>query len=269
VIAIAEIVALVGAASLSNGMRKKTPAQWLTLITWSGAAIVLMLPFTFFAWEHLPKLRFVQLPWRWLLCLNVPFALLVAWSVRRWFMRVLLCMALFSALWMVWHKVQPPWWDREADIREMHENIVAGPGYEGTDEYVPIGADPYEIDQKARRVTLDGSGEAQIHVMQWDPETKRFSVQLAQPAKLALRLFNYPAWQVEVNGRVVPTETRDVTGQMVIPLLAGQNEVRVEFTRTWDRLAGEIVSILAFLFIATFMWIRPNLRFAPATKRHP
>ena len=260
IVAIAEMVALAGAAFLSRTFRKLTPLGWWALMAWAAAAVLLMLPFTLFAWELLPKLRFVQLPWRWLLCLNVTLALLVTCVFRRWSTRALLCLAMLATLWLVWHRVQPPWWDQAADIAEMHENIAEGPGYEGTDEYVPVGGDAYEIDQNARRVVLDGDGQAQIHVLQWEPESKSFTVLLSQPSKLALRLFNYPAWQVEVNGQITAAETHDVTGQMVIPLAAGENDVHVTFVRTWDRLVGGIISLLTALLVMALLVFRKDLR---------
>ena len=65
IVAIAEMVALAG-ISFSRTFRKLTPLGRWALMTWAAAAVLLMLPFTLFAWELLPKLRFVQLPWRWL-----------------------------------------------------------------------------------------------------------------------------------------------------------------------------------------------------------
>jgi len=109
-------------------------------------------------------------------------------------------------------------------------------------------------------VVLDGDGQAQIHVLQWEPESKSFTVLLSQPSKLALRLFNYPAWQVEVNGQITAAETHDVTGQMVIPLAAGENDVHVTFVRTWDRLVGGIISLLTALLVMALLVFRKDLR---------
>ena len=261
IVGVAEIAALIGAAILSREFKRKLSSVWWAVSVWSAAAILLMLPFTLVAWEHLPKLRFVQLPWRWLLCLNVPLALLITWSFRRRLPRVLLSLTMLSVLWLVWHRVQPPWWDQAADIKEMQDNIHDNIGYEGTDEYVPAGADPYEIDQKARRVTLDGPGQAQIHVRQWNPESRNFTAVLTQPSKLELRLFQYPAWKVEVNGVAISAETHEVTGQMVIPLPAGKSEVQLTFVRTWDRLAGGLVSLITALLIVTLLAASKTLRF--------
>jgi hypothetical protein len=261
IVGVAEIAVLIGAAILSRGFKSKFSRAWWAILGWAAAAVLLMLPFTLVAWEHLPKLRFVQLPWRWLLCLNVPVALLVTWSFRRSLARVLLCLTMTSVLWLVWHRVQLPWWDQALDIKEMQDNIRDNVGYEGTDEYVPAGADPYELDQKARRVTLDSQGQAQIHVRQWDPESRNFTAVMTQPSKLVLRLFNYPAWKVGVNGITIAAETHEVTGQMVIPLPAGKSEVQITFVRTWDRLAGGVVSLITALSILALLVVRKNLRF--------
>ena len=99
-------------------------------------------------------------------------------------------------------------------------------GYDGIDEYVPNGVDVYEIKQDARHVTFEGNGSSRIQITRWGPESKSFNANVTHPGKLVLKLFNYPAWKVEVNGHPVQTETREVTGQMVIPVEAGENQVQ-------------------------------------------
>src|SRR5206468_4911756 len=141
---------------------------------WGAAATLLMFSLTSPAWDHLLKLRFVQLPWRWLLCLNVVFALLVIMAFRRWWTRLLLCIVLLAVVAFAWHRVQPPWWDTAADIAEMLDNQQEGSGYEGVDEYVPADADASEIRQDAPLVTLEDKAGDQVHVQHWDSELKVF-----------------------------------------------------------------------------------------------
>jgi hypothetical protein len=62
-----------------------------------------------------------------------------------------------------------------------------------------------------------------------------------------LRLFNYPAWKIEINGQVTSSGAEEVTGQMTIPVTPGENRVRLVFVRTWDRTVGAAISILAAL----------------------
>jgi hypothetical protein len=156
---------------------------------------------------------------------------------------------MLCVLGLVWQHFQVPWWDKAADLREMQDNVATGAGYEGTDEYTPVGADAYNIDKTARRVTVDGPAHAAIRVSKWNPEFKLFTAEMSAPDNLALRLFNYPAWRVEVNGHVVQAGTRDGTGQMLVPVEAGANRVQITFVRTWDRTAGGWISIVAIALV--------------------
>jgi hypothetical protein len=229
------------------------PILYWTLTSWAAVATLLMFWFTFLPWEYLPELRFMQLPWRWLLCLNVAFALLVTLAWRRWPLRILAYMVMLAVVAFTWHRVQPPWWDTAADIAEMEDNQQEGQGYEGTDEYVPAGADASEIKRDALRVSFEGRGTARIHMVEWAPELKYFAADVRRSGRLVLRLFNYPAWRVEVNDRLVAAETREVTGQMMIPVEVGENRVRITFARTWDRTAGGIVSGVTVLLMVTLV----------------
>jgi hypothetical protein len=243
----AELMVLAAALYLSRRFRNK-PIWWL-LAAWGSAAAVLMLPITLIFWKHLPELRFVQLPWRWLLCLNVAFALLVTLAFRRWLNRVVLGITLFAVLWVAWHQVQPPWWDTAADIQEMHDFIADGGGYEGTDEYVPVGVDPYELNKDTPNVATVSGGRAVVRVDAWKAESRNFSAEILRGDKLKLRLLNYPAWRVEVNGREVAAGTQPVTGEILIPVAAGKIQVRVSFRRTEDRLVGGMVSFASCLIV--------------------
>ena len=227
-----------------------------------AAATLLMFSFSFLLYRILPELRFVQLPWRWLLCLNVAFALLLTMASKRWLVRILPAVVMLVLLFWVWQRVQAPWWDNAADVFEMEDNQKTGSGYEGADEYVPNGADPYEIKKDAHRVSFEGEGSARIHVTEWGAESRSFTANVSQPGKLVLKLFNYPAWVVAVNGRPVETATLEVTGQMIVPVEAGENQVRIIFARTRDRTIGGFISLgTGILLLAGVLFLRRNPRF--------
>lgn len=152
-----------------------------------------------------------------------------------------------------WTRMQAPWWDNAADLREMQDNMATGAGYEGVDEYLPLGADSAAIDKDARKVTVDGPAHAAIDVLRWDAEYKEFTVQMSAPDRVALRLFHYPAWKATVNGQVVEIGERPGTGQMLVPVTAGMSRVQVKFERTWDRTVGGWVSVLALASLLFWM----------------
>jgi hypothetical protein len=251
-VASVEMIVVAIAAYFSRPWRRREPRIWWTVLGWTALATLLSFSFTARLWEYLPELRFLQHPWRWLLCLNVAFAILLPMAFRSWIVRVLICLTMFAVLAFVGHRIQPPWWETEADLAQMPINHQSGAGYEGTDEYVPVGGDPYEIKQDTPRVAFDNDSATsyqvqQVRIQSWNAESKLFTAEVNQPGQLAMRLFNYPAWRVEVNGRAVATATRDVTGQMLIPVQAGENHVQITFMRTWDRTTGAVISVVMAL----------------------
>lgn len=257
IVAVAQFVILAGAFILSRSFRRNK--LWLLLLIWGAVCAVLMISPTLPFWNHLPELRFVQLPWRWLLCLNVPFALLVSMSLRRWWSRIILCVAMLAMLSIVWHRVQNPWWDNAGDIQEMLDNQQDGTGNEGVDEYVPVGVDPYDVDQKAPQVRFEGKGQAQITIQTWDAERRTIDVRATSPGKLVLRLFNYRLWDVTVNGRQFKTESTPDTGQMLIPVGAGENRIRIRFVDGPDRNWGLLLSGIGFAIVLLIViWTKPH-----------
>jgi multisubunit Na+/H+ antiporter MnhC subunit len=256
-IGVAEILLLAAAIFLARRWRGEHRTTWWLLAAWGTAATLLMLPITLIFWRYLPELRFVQLPWRWLLCLNVAFTLFVTMGCRRWLTRFMICAAMLGVVAIAWHRVQTPWWDTAADIQEMQDFIEDGDGYEGTDEYVPAGVDPYELKKDAPQVATVSGDPAVIHIDRWGAQSKVFSANVAHPEKLRIRLLNYPAWRVEVNGREITAGTQPVTGEILIPVDTGSNRVRLAFVQTEDRLIGDLVSAgTLLLVIAWSLYLR-------------
>jgi hypothetical protein len=251
----------------SEGSRDRRQL-WSALLLLAAVATVLMLRPTSVVWQLLPKLRFVQFPWRWMSILTVPFVyfLAAAFSRRRfrrlWFIAatsLITCTAVFLA--------QHTWWDNE-EFSTLRATIASSEGFDGTDEYDPIDDDHYNLPAKAPLVlVLPPAEDAQsagasatttppkIVVERWMPERKIVRIESARPVRLALRLLNYPAWQVEVNGsRIQPVSAED-SGQMVVPLPAGQSRVTARFTRTPDRTLGIVISVLSLFFGVFLFWL--------------
>jgi hypothetical protein len=254
-LATAEIVVLFLSVWLSRRNRKDQPTAWWTLTIWAAATTVVMFSITNIFWEYLPNFRYVQFPWRWLLCLNVAFALLLTMAFPRWMTRILLYAAMVALLWNLWHHVQQPWWDNAADIEEMHDAIEDGGGYEGVDEYVPASVDAYDVNKEAQQVTVVSGDTARIGIDKWAAESKILSVDVSRPEQLRLRLFTYPAWRVKVNGQPVPATTQRSTGELVFPVPAGVSKIEVTFVRTADRLAAGIISLFA-LIVAVILYLQ-------------
>ena len=238
---------------------------WRCLLLLAAVAALLMLRPTLILWEMLPKLRFIQFPWRWMSILSVSFAYFVAAAVvKRRFRWVWVGAVLVLLGGMATFFVRTTWWDSD-DVATLAAGIAAGSGFDGVDEYDPVGDDHYNLPAKAPPAKIlpaedsAAGGAATILVQRWLVNQKELRVTATAPVALALRLLNYPAWRVEVNGtRVAPATAAD-SGQMILKLPAGQSRVSVRFVRTMDRVVGDLVSLAALLF--AFVLIRRSAPF--------
>jgi hypothetical protein len=227
---------------------------WQTLLVLAGLATLLMLRFTSILWALLPKLRFVQFPWRWMSLLCVPFAIFLgaAMARKRWgWLWAVTTFALIGGTAVV--LVQRGWWDTQ-DIPVLREAIANGEGFDGTDEYDPAEDDHTNIPTKSQEAivmdtdSIPGPNSVPtIRVDRWGPEDKQVSVSSREPFFLGLRLLNYPAWRAEVNGAVVAPQRGDDFSQMIVSVPAGESHVRVQFVSTWDRRLGGFLSLASAL----------------------
>ncbi len=260
-IAVAEMVATMALAGAAKMWRTKYRDAWYGLATWAAACSLVMFSITNLLWKLLPKLQFVQFPWRFFLCRSLFFSLFTAAGVSRWWGRAAICTAMLLVLLVAGKHYQPPWWDHAADLREMQDNMSDGTGYEGVDEYTPVGSDPSSLQPDTRKVRVEGEAHSAIRVLLWSPESKVFVAEMSAPDQLALRLFRYPAWRVAVNGHVVETTARDGTGQMLVPVEAGMNRVQINFERTWDRAAGGWISVGTMVgMLGWVLWGRRRMK---------
>jgi len=239
-----EMTILGGAFVLSRRLRRDK--IWWPLVIWSIAISVLMFRFTLPLWQYLPQLRFLQFPWRWLLCLNVALAAAMVLGFRRIWLRIAISIVAFGAVVLGWHSIMRPWWDHAGDIQEMVDNQSDGIGNEGVDEYVPARVESTDVDQNAPEVRFDGHGIGNIQVVQWRPEDRMISADANASGNLVLKLFNYPNWSVEVNGVVEHSETTPQTGLLVVPIHAGASRIHIRWVEGWDRKVGAAISIVAF-----------------------
>jgi hypothetical protein len=227
---------------------------WRLLLLLSAAAIFMMIRPSSVFWEHLFKLRFVQFPWRWMSILAVPYSCFLAAAMARrragWILgAVVIVVSAGTGAFLV----QQAWWDSE-DIPALREAIANDQGFEGTDEYDPLGDDHSNLPEKAPRIeilpddkSVGTALRAEVRVLRWSAEQRELEISSERPVRVVLRLLNHPAWHVEVNGRLATPEHTETSGQMTLRLPAGTQHIVVRFARTPDRILGIFVSVTGLL----------------------
>ena len=133
------------------GKLRTPPARtlWIPLALIPVAVLFLQLPISLPVWNLLPKLRFLQFPWRWLLVVEAPMAVLFAAAVwpahskKRWLRPTAasLCALFFlaSTLYAADHFFIDT--KEDNDLILLLDKYRSGAGFLGTDEYTPPGAD--------------------------------------------------------------------------------------------------------------------------------
>jgi hypothetical protein len=268
-----------------NGtLSSATRHRWVPLALIVPCILLLQFPFSLPIWKLLPRLEFLQFPWRWLTVLGLPFALFLAaatpmqskvarrWSMAGWALVVFITAAAGSMFFF-------QYCDEEDGVYSQQIAFAAGTGVEGTDEYTPAGADSSlipsglpdgclvtdptqnlgESDGDAAPIWYaeQGSCDEVYTASLWQTEDKRFTIDPDHAGYVVLRLSRYPAWQVLIDGKPAtePVPSR-ADGLLVIPVHAGPSTLEVRWTTAPDVLWGDLVSLASMLLLAGlwFAW---------------
>jgi len=270
------MIALTGIFAALSFPRSRSSAQplkkslWGSLVALSVTAAFLMLRISNIFWEAFPKLRFVQFPWRWMSVLAIPFAFFISAAIVQKRARGYSAAAMIAAVLAILactatYMVRHTWWDSE-DVPVLLEALQNDQGFEGVDEYDPLGDDHSLLPEKSERVMVTPTPEAEaglkspaeVTVQRWTAARKEMRISTREPAVLKLRLLDYPAWRVEVNEAVVVPEQSGETGQITLPLGAGSSHVVVRFIRTPDRTIGAVISGVSALIALLLFALRPK-----------
>jgi hypothetical protein len=244
---------------------------------------LLLIPISKPLWRVAPELKFLQFPWRWLLVAGVAAAILVATAVsdlmtnlKKQWLQVAIPLAFACLLAGVAAKVYWQPCDDEDAVSAQLATFLAGDGFEGTDEYTPRGADngavqrglpPVRVLMRASDDAVDSSTEqnpewkgsgwlmpaTQVEVRDWAPEHKTIEVQASARGFAVLRLMDYPAWRVRVNGVEIGTRPHRDDGLMAIPVTAGVSHIELRYQATADVYWGLGLSCAAVLVLIALL----------------
>jgi len=263
---------------------------WIPLALIPTVVIILQFRVSLPLWNLLPKLRFLQYPWRWVLVVEAPLGLFFAAAVwpspaasrRRRGAVAALCALVFLTTTFLAAKTflrACGEGDTVADLLAMYRG---GGGLEGTDEYEPPDSDHWKIATGLPDGCFTGDSDTTLGVVRpgesipiWlpeqgacamtagaqlrQPEHMRIATVTPQAGFLILRLLSYPAWKITVNGNpTAPADPRD-DGLIAVPVPQGPVNLAVDWSTTTDAVAGRWVSGLAVaLLLGLGLWERKH-----------
>lgn len=266
-------------------------AWWLSLAVIPVVVLLLQFPISLPLWNALPKLRFLQFPWRWLVVLEAPMGIFFAaavWTSRR---RLRIAMTVVYAIFLVGitmftAEVFFQHCDSEDSVRGSLRAYRDGLGFAGTDEYAPPGADDSLVATDlpdacftTNPVVVLGRGEdgttpawsqeqgtceatfqATANGVKAPAEHVRIAAVAPQAGFLILRLRTYPAWKISVNGQPAASQPRREDGLIVVPVPQGSVKLTVDWTTTSDVKIGRLVSLLSAVLLFCLGLLERRLR---------
>jgi hypothetical protein len=259
-----------------------SPRWWIPLACISPFVLFLLLPFSLPVWNLLPKLRFLQFPWRWLLVVEAPMAIFFAAAVwpetsrRRWLHPAVACLCALAFLAVTAFAAGHFFRDgvEYDDLSTILAKYDSGAGFVGTYEYAPPGADNSVVTTGLPDacITTDFDTELGIASTHQDnpawlpnqisciatasaslrqPEHFRIATVAPQAGFLILRLRSYPAWRITLNGQVATSLPARVDGLIAIPVAQGPVDVSADWSTTQDVIVGRCVTCVALLMLVS------------------
>jgi hypothetical protein len=265
--------------------RRTLPAErrwWLPLALIPIVVFFLQLPVSGVLWNELPKMRFLQFPWRWLVVLTSPMAIFFAsalWAGGRLWraMVVSVCCVVFAAGTVFALVSLFQGCDEDDEVSGILRDYRIGIGVEGTDEYAPPAADNYLIptglpfaclvtnpirplgsgdpDMTPEWSSGQGSCDATYAEAGASAQHRHLQAETPHAGYLVLRLRTYPAWRVRVNGQTITAMPSRQDGLLAVPVPRGRVELAADWTTTHDVLIGRLVSAAALGLIALLWWL--------------
>ncbi len=241
--------------------------------------LFLMSPVSTRVWEALPFMAFFQFPWRLLGAAAAMCAVLAGAAtdgllqegqgrryVKEWLTAVLVTLTIILGLPMS----QPAPWGDFGEVNTLRMSLIENTGRwlgtTSTADYVPATVDVVP-GRKGNVVGGVADGKPMDRV-NWDvlPPEATLETQVIRPlhtryildtpTKLWFRLylFDFPGWEVRIDGSPVKTELGRPDGFIVVPVPAGRHVIDVEFGTTPARTAANVLTAVSLVLMAFVAW---------------
>jgi len=106
--------------------------------------------------------------------------------------------------------------------------------------------------QDANAPPPTGDDTARISVREWSTEERRMVVRADQSGYLVVRMMDFPAWHLRIDGHDAPPQmrtTRRDDGLLAVPVAEGVERLDLVYREPDDVLRGRLISLSAALLL--------------------
>ncbi len=214
-----------------------------------GLSVIMMHNQSAFIWEAISLLPFAQFPWRFLSISIVSGALLSAFLINQFSIRwqpLLTAGVVIITVLLNTNYFQP-----ERYFYDLNDQqLLTGPLWEEQQraailDYLPrISAEPKE---GAPLQPIVHSGNAQISNFDKRSNSWTMNSNADQIADIEMPIFDFPIWQVKVDGQLIEHHHNNLLGRIEFNLPKGEHQVEGSFGDTPVRTVANTISLLSLL----------------------
>jgi len=252
---------------VEEGNARRQAIVCLGLVT--GCIAFLLTSPSAILWRHLPKLVFLQFPWRFCAVLGATSAALLALALGRTKLHPAVAVTIGFSLTLAltlggnacFRQVCFP----SFDVAGIVESFWNGGRYDYTDEYPPVGADGEKLQHAnpsfwiAKSPADSAPARAGNDYSVALSRRLEFTVTTPVPAFVVLSLRDYPAWRVTINGRSSGARPHRDDGLMVLPVAGGISHIGIAYVNARDTTAGWMMTTVSAM-VLLLIWRRERGR---------
>ena len=266
------------AVARPGGFRHRDRAHWLPLLLLVPVVGLMQFRVSAMVWHALPKLGFLQFPWRLTMLLTPVFAIVVAQALivlRKGLRTGVMAIAVAAAGYAGFAVFHQACDDQDNIAAQMVQSRREG--FPPTDEYAPLGSDNAMLaaglpsgcliaNPNLSLGAIDEDGQ-----LRWTPLTQpcmaiatatelhadrqTFTVLAPRAGFVLLRLRRFPAWKIRVNGKPETDLPAREDGLCVLPVRAGSNRIDARWVATPETLVGRWISLFSLMALLAWLFL--------------
>jgi len=228
-----------------------------------GTAAVLLIAIfmtnkiSFFIWQFIPALSFIQYPWRFLIFTAAFASFLtgaIAYSLDKagWWGKIAVGLLILILLTFNIKFFNPQTMFPATAEDYINEENIKWTTSKVSDEYLPRDFPvPDNRDQVAWEKVSVLSGEVKIEILDEMSQSLKFKADVQSPSEILINTAFFPGWRLEINGQEKQPQIQ--AGKIKFVLPAGSHQITLRFTNTAIRTLANLISLGAWLGLICFV----------------
>jgi len=223
-------------------------------------AIFLTLPYSLIIWDHIPILRFLTFPARFLVLVTLMVSVLAGGATVIFgpkYRSTIMILGVLALLLINLPRCTAPYGWEKVYLKNIGPSFVfthLHPQDEG--EYLPKWVKQIRQPVPSQKLEII-NGKGQILSQNIVSDLHHiYTVQTFSPSLLCFNVFYFPGWTIKVDGQLVDILKDNPFGLIIFPVDEGIHEIKADFGPTPIRRAATVITIVSFLILVGLVFFK-------------